>query len=367
MNSGRNKFCRIMLTGAIVMAGTLLVGSKASWTDNIDLKGDLRYRHESIDQEGKETRDRHRIRARLELKAKANDKLDVGLRFASGSSDPVSTNQTLGEGFSSKSAWLDLAYFDWHPTDCFSLMGGKMKNPFYTPGKNQLIWDGDLNPEGMALDVTMKKSMVELFLTGGGFWVEERKAYDDSMLYGIQAGLKVNMGKKAHIRFGGSYYTYSEAKGWAPFFDAGDSFGNSTDEDGLYAVDFSLVEAFADMEFPVGSLPLNIYADYVVNNGADEYDTGYLAGIMLGKTKKPWSFSISYDYREVERDAVVGVFTDSDFAGGGTDAKGHKFGFALQLSKNCTAGATYFMDELGLESESATDYDRLQVDLQLKF
>ena len=50
--------------------------------------------------------------------------------------------------------WIDLAYFDWHPerVEGLNVIGGKMENPFYAPGKTELLWDGDLRPEGVALN-----------------------------------------------------------------------------------------------------------------------------------------------------------------------------------------------------------------------
>jgi len=126
------------------------------WVEKVKISGDLRYRHESIDeQSGGEWKDgvsRHRIRARLGVNGKVNDEVDLGFRLASGSADPVSTNQNLESSFSSKTIWLDLAYFDWHPAGIkgFNFIGGKMNNPFYSVGKNQLIWDHDLTPEGLA-------------------------------------------------------------------------------------------------------------------------------------------------------------------------------------------------------------------------
>jgi Putative porin len=86
------------------------------WAAKMQWSGDFRYRYEYID-DGTSAKDRHRsrIRARLGLKAEVNDEWDFGLRVASGTADPVSTNQTLDEAFSSKPLWLDRAYFAYHP------------------------------------------------------------------------------------------------------------------------------------------------------------------------------------------------------------------------------------------------------------
>lgn len=49
-----------------------------SWTDHLALKGDFRYRHELIDEQGKEERNRHRIRARLGFYAAVHQDLQLG-------------------------------------------------------------------------------------------------------------------------------------------------------------------------------------------------------------------------------------------------------------------------------------------------
>ena len=122
------------------------------WTETIKMKGDLRYRHEMIDKEGKDARHRHRVRARFGVFGEVSPYTKVGIQLATGSDDPVSTNQTLDGAFSTKQVGIDLAYLEAnHPRlPGMNVKGGKFKNPFFKPGKSELIWDGDLNPEGGA-------------------------------------------------------------------------------------------------------------------------------------------------------------------------------------------------------------------------
>ena len=63
---------------------------------------------------------------------------------------------------------------------------------------------------------------------------------------------------------------------------------------------------------------------------------------------------------------MFGAFTDSDFADGGTNSKGHVFGAGYALAKNTTLAATYFMND-ALDKEPDDGYDRLQLDLKVKF
>jgi len=159
--------------------------------ENVKISGDLRYRHEHTDEEDASNPgrwengfDRDRIRARLMFEAIINNEWDVAFRIASGNDrSPASANQDLEDAFSQKNFWLDLAYFDWHPAsvEALSVTGGKIKNPFYTVGKNQLIWDTDLNPEGIAARIHKPLSNGDqLFVNGGGFWVDESSSGADT-------------------------------------------------------------------------------------------------------------------------------------------------------------------------------------------
>ena len=168
----------------------------AAWTDRIEISGDFRYRYESIDVEGASTRDRNRIRARAVIVAQLEDNVEVGLGFASGGDDPLSTNQTLGGGGSTKDMRLDLAYFNWTANDNFNVIGGKFKNIWYRPQKHALIWDGDYNPEGIA--VTFGRGA--FFASAGGTWLEsDRNKNNTEFSWGSQAGFQGELGGATHF------------------------------------------------------------------------------------------------------------------------------------------------------------------------
>jgi hypothetical protein len=65
-------------------------------------------------------------------------------------------------------------------------------------------------------------------------------------------------------------------------------------------------------------------------------------------------------------DAVIGQFNDSDFIGGGTGGKGHRFGCAYGLAKNTRVSVNYFHSEF-VGRKMNEDFDRLLADLVLKF
>ncbi len=351
-----------------------------SWADNFKLSGDFRYRYESIQEErdGKADTNRNRIRARLMLEAFINDEWDFGLRLATGSADPVSTNQTLEDSFSSKPIWLDLAYAHYHPQwmDGLDIYAGKVPNPFYKVGGNQLIWDDDLNPEGGSLKLASKLGANDMLYTNLGiYYVDVDRAGSnrvDSSLFGIQSYLKHDFASGDYLIAGASYYDYGNLKGRSglkgTWSSSNSLFGNTAAAPNVFASDYNIVEVFAEYGTKVGELPVAVFGDYAKNIAAStSKDTGWLIGAKLGKAKAPGSWELAYNYRDIEADAVVGAFNDSDFIGGGTDGRGHQFGITYQLSKNVQAALSYYLAEETRTSGRDDDYRRLQLDLKYKF
>jgi hypothetical protein len=369
------------IAGILSVIGFFSVAQAGNWWETIKVKGDLRYRHEMIDEQDKDARHRQRLRARIGFFGEVSPYTKVEIQLATGSDDPVSTNQTLGDAFTTKRVGVDLAYFEAYHDQLpgLTLTGGKFDNPFFKPGKSELIWDSDWNPEGGTANFTRDFDNITLTLVGAGLWINERSSLDDSWLAAGQGIVRFHFNaKKSSVALGGGLFNYVNTQGFRPFYDEEDPYGNTVNtvaevDNGdttyyeAYANEYELFEAFGEFTHAFGQIPVTVMADYVNNTAADSLQTGWLVGFHVGKAKKPGSWELRYVYREVEPDAVVGIFTDSDFRGGGTDAKGHEFGGGLQLADNTTFSVTYFINEIGLQAADSQDFSRLQVDLQLKF
>ena len=350
------------------------------WAEKVKVSGDLRYRQDHIDEQdstGKWENGvyRHRIRARLKFDAEVNDDWDLGFRIASGSNrSPISTNQDLEDGFSKKDIWLDQAYFNWHPAHVkgLNVTGGKIKNPFYKAGKNQLIWDGDLNPEGIAVQYSKPLNDTDqLFFNGGGLWVDESDTVADASLWAAQAYWKRTIGNPDHVLAGATYYDYGNIESRADLkstWGTSNFFGNTTAAGG-YKDDFDILELFGEYGFKFGSLPTTLFGSWVRNTAATtSEDTGWLVGTKFNKAKDddPGSWEFGYDYRETAADALVGGFNESDFLGAQTNSKGHRFAFKYQLAKNLYWYATYYLLE-DTQTNKDLDYRRFMGDLVWKF
>ena len=342
--------------------------SATGWAESIKWKGDFRYRYEDIEQDGKDDRDRNRIRARAALVAKPSDTTEVGLGLASGGDDPVSTNQTLGGGGSTKEIRLDVAYFKWTGLENAYLQAGKYKNPFYQEQKSSLIWDGDFRPEGVAIGWAN-----DMFFANASYsFIEGDSKNDDDGIFGAQVGVNFKLFDNLKITAAAKYLDIPTKDREAVFDD--DFFGNSSVNkivDGelkeVYEYDYKLYNASLGVSFALFDMPITVYGDYVENDDADDLETGYLAGVKISKAKKKGSWQLQYQYEDLEADATFGLVTDSDFMGGGTDGEGHKFSGKYMLSDKWFLGATYFDGNAGVDLGDDADYQRLMLDTGFKY
>jgi hypothetical protein len=185
--------------------------------------------------------------------------------------------------------------------------------------------------------------------------------------------MNIKTGDTGKLRFGVGYTVFDIAGRTPLFGDPDDFYGNSfipdpnDPENLIFAYNYRNYELFADWTFRIGNYPFQVFGNYTVNDEVDENDTGYLLGAKFGSAKARGTWDISYFYEKLEADATVGLLADSDFGGGGTDAKGHVLSGTYAFHKTWSFKATYFINEIKLASGDPRDYDRLMLDLNYKF
>lgn len=347
----------------------------AEWASRIAFAGDFRYRHEQVDpEEAPKEQVRHRVRARVRGTAKVNETLTANLEFASsgGNNDPRSTNQSLGDGLTTKGFGITQAYADWRPVKGLNVLLGKQPYPWLRLADH--IWDPDLNWEGGAI----RFERGSFFGSAMGSWLQESGGGSDASLVGGQLGARRDVGS-VKLTAAVGYYDVGATQGEitttggtctanAAFF--GGPQGNTTFLGAgcpRLLNDYDLLEALVSASFRVGSLPLTLFGHHIENREASTLDTGYALGFTLGKAGDPRSWEVSYVYQDLEKDAHFGQFVDSDFGGGVTDSNGSVFRLIFAPAKSWTLNGTYFMNERFGATGPERDYDRLQLDLNYKF
>jgi hypothetical protein len=375
--------------------------AKKTWVDKLQLSGDLRYRHEFISSEKYNSssqqkariydRNRHRLRLRLGLQAQVNDRVDVFARlasstFASGAGDPVSTNQDLGGGSTPKPIWIDRAFVEIRPARRLAARAGKQPLPFES---TDLLYDSDLNVEGIAALFSHKLGAHELFLRAGGFWAGERgpdglakHALTQGLFQG-QIGGKIKLDKLSG-QLAVSYVDYGNVKNNPTVWAVNNGFGNSltpvsgrgTDTLG-YLYDYNLFDITGSVKIKTKRVEPAAMFDFVSNSAAKKdpaYDkklnTGWLAGVSVTFTKLPLDWDFLYHYRVLQKDALLGAYADSDPAGGGTNYNGHRLSLGVNVMPATRLAGTYFIntkDPDNEDSQRRLAYDRVQLDLEVKF
>ena len=358
---------------------------KLAWAAKTQLKGDVRFRQETVKIDGTpnnggKDKDRQRIRARLGAYTEINSQVDTGIRIATGNSeDARSTNQDLDSYFNKKSLWLDLGYIDYHPDQIKNLhvIGGKMLQPWVSMG--DVIWDSDVNPEGLA--VTYKYPLgtsAELFGSLGNYTLKDNvngegvQFRNDLRMTAGQLGSRFSLTDNLKVTLGGSVYAFQNDQdsrcptaGSTQCLTPAETIANTAAGN---ASEYRLYEGFSQVDIGGLAVPLSFYGQYVKNNEATQKDQD--TAWLLGAKSKVFGFNLDYNYRDVQRYAVVGAFTDSDFAGGFTGARGHKFKVGYDIDKNFAIGATYFLTKADYASAPGyrdANANTLQLDAEAKF
>ncbi len=345
-------------------------------------KGDVRYRYESkIKENADNSRDRHRLRVRVGVYPWITEELTAGVQLSTaGGSDPVSRNQTLGDGFTAKDINLNEAFINYHPMvfdGNANFIFGKREVKQTLIRVNDLVWDSDLTLEGMTFQFGKdgKKQRDGVNVVAGYYFIDEIKASeDDPFFWAAQLAYTGQAGNVGYM-VGAGYYDFEHIKGgtdgilgdWA----AGEGFFGNSNVGGMYEYDYNILEFFANLggKFS-GGLPWKLYGQYAMNVADDvkDDDQGCVVGVKVGKAKKVGEWEIDANYSYIEKDALLGAFTDSDRWGGGVDGEGFEIGGKYHLVQNMTLGLKYLGGEVGLDTNTNNDYRHiLQADMVVKF
>ena len=333
-----------------------------NWTDTITPIGDFRLQYDAIDEDGKEDRERARYRAHIGASIQFSDNFKGYFVVGTNGDNPVSGNEVFDGHYRIDDLGVEFAYVDWAANDRTNVYVGKMKNPLFRPGGAPLFWDSDFNPEGVAL--SYESGM--LFATAAAFVVEKRSSADDSLMYAAQGGFSRSLSSDDKLTAGLGYYDYTSTIGNQPFHNRG-ARGNTVDAEGNLVFDYGVLQLFVQYDTRIGELPFVVFADYAKNTEVSVNDAGFSFGFKAGNAKAPGTWQASWAYQDIQADAVIGTFNDSDFGGGGTDATGHLIKGKYILADRWVLGGTLIVTEVEKNAGSEHDYSRLQLDIEFKF
>lgn len=349
-----------------------------SWVQKMKLQGDLRLRHQyerrNSDTEG---RNRGRIRFRLGVIADPLDKIQVGSGLVTGGSSTSSarsTNQTMQDFFATKDISLDYAYLRYMPTKNIDAIAGKFTRKAYLWAPTDLLWDGDINPEGASINIAGNlHADIDGFLNGGVWVLDTNDQVDrpDPYLAYIQGGLKTTQGP-VDVKVATTYYNFNGLQG----LDPDGSMDTNTRVTGnvlKYDYDSVGVSAEVGVKKLFKGLPFKmddriaLFGDYVHNPDPDTQADAWSFGAKFGhkKVQTPGTWQAKYIYAELGKDAFPDIFPDSDRYGGATDRKSHEIVTSYAWKNNVIFAVDYYKSD---KRKAAKDVEHVvQADVLVKF
>lgn len=278
----------------------------------LKVSGDLRLRAQGdySDSDGS-NRTSSQLRARLGATYALNDRVTIGGRVVTGDGDdPNSSDVQLSNWDDDLQIGLDLAYAQLSFGD-LKVYGGKIPNPFT---RTDLVWDGDVNPQGVSAVYRLPLSAGGAFRANGLFFsIDEQVAGPDSTMGGVQFGFDSPSYGGFKYDLAGGYYRYS--LGSLAGADAGDWRSNRRNPDGSLVSDYELVDVMAGLSWQGAKekWPLRVVGDYVKNLGAvDSQDAGFGIDVSLGRASKAGDWRFTYGYSQTDVDAVLAAFSNDN-------------------------------------------------------
>lgn len=332
--------------------------------DRFSFKGKFKLRHEGLfrnpdNATNKTDRQRQRFQFRFGGSYKLYDDLDVGLRFATGGTNPTSSDASFENSAATKDFGLDRAYIRYEKS-FMAVTAGKFGVPFL---KTELLWDGDLSIEGASEQLQYKIKDTTFKLNLGQVVIDEISGLnDDPYLLAFQGVIEREY-SFAKPKLGIGLFHFKNLKGNT--IDNNPSNSNSLTS-GAHTFDFSVLDILGQMDFYVHR-PIKVLAEYATNIADDaKLDKAWRVGFYLNEeVKELWDWQIRYFYSLVQTDAVFANWSDSDFNGGGTNAKGMEIGMEVGLRKGIRFSGSYFITQ---EERGPKDrLDRMQLDMILIF
>jgi hypothetical protein len=366
----------LLVTASISQAATGI-----DWIDhntNLTFYGDIRLRYEADwdSQNGagvpREDRHRGRLRARFGLNYQIADDWSFGSRIRTGSSRSQQSPHLTFVSDDDVREDLDFVfdrYFVQFKHGPFTSWAGRNTTPFWQ--QNELFWDEDVTPTGVAGSYDARLGAGTLTATAGGFYLPDG-GYDLN-------GNMVSGQLKYTLPIKPSQFTLAAG---LHYLNGDSADNNLLNRNGQR--DYFIGVASAQWSIPVKGIPLTLGAD-VFNNFKD-YDAGevapfpvadrdetlgYVFSAQVGQLKQKHDWLVAYYYAHIETFAVNASYAQDDWVrfGNGmqtdsSDFKGHEVRLAYALSKNVNLMARLFLVDA---ITTVQDGNRFRLDLNCRF
>lgn len=367
--------------------------AKDTKKNTLSLAGDLRLRGEQdwnsrrFDGSFREDRFRLRYRLRLGITYDWTESIRMGLRLRSGVAESLqSPHNNFGHReFTGVPINLDKVFLagDHGP---FWWWAGKNTFPFWS--QNELFWDQDVTPEGLALGGTFDlhgisfKPKLAYFITNTGNGNFDPNDSTNGQIDGHFLGGQIELGFKVDghkITLASAFHSLKDINNvpTTDFFYTGDRF----------KLDYAFLVSGLKVELNTPT-PITIGVDHFVN--LEDYDqvpdslihpvykdqnTGFVLSAKIGKLNRKGDWLLGYYYTRKEEYSVVSYYTEDDWIRLGninrnrnTNYQGHeiRLAYAFDSRFNVVARA-YLVKGLVTPDITTESGNRIRIDFNMKF
>jgi hypothetical protein len=316
-----------------------------------------------------------------------SERSDAEIYLSTGvNSNPAGAYVTFGDAFRGKAISFSRAYFNYYfgnkdNPKTPKLIFGKMANPFWRGElggyASEIFWDNDVNPEGVAARLPLVNSRDFTLTNSTGFFSINIPA--KNLLTGLTTDTyQVGTQFKADSGFfhgAFSYYVFDNLNSgllvpevtpdgfidtstaqsaWLLRTGSGLQQTNghyfySPSAAGFGANTFNIVNLSVMLAPKVRPNSIQPFLHYeYLNNGSVNFDnTGYGITLGINKSKLPdgkatsqGDYTAWFTWRDVDADAALATFADSDL-GAGTDYRGYQIGFNYRIHDNMSFRAAW--------------------------
>ena len=373
-------------------------------TTELRLSGDVRVRYEGRSGEvaGDElSRDRMRYRLRVGLAGKMTHNWNWGIRLETATGSR-SSNVTMGDDAAgpfaknSDGIYVGQVFAQFTPTPEWTFTAGRFANPLIT---NAMVWDADINPEGLVEQYKRRAGKAEFGVTLAQFLYNAANTQnligvvndvEDLGLFAYQGSFKyyTSEGVTNFFQIAPVVYQYVNESGQAnpaPFrgnFSPTNPFGINN----LFVLDVPF-----EYNWLMGGVPVRAYGSFAINFDADaraakfgrpdlsDEDKAWLVGFQYGKATNKGEWDARIAYQSVGAFALDSNLVDSDVFDSRVNMKGFVVGANYALGAATQIALTYAAGDRVEESIVAPgagdigannrldNYQMLQLDLNVKF
>ena len=362
--------------------------------------GDLRIRYEYRQGESPSGDNAERTRFRYRLRPTITGQLGsdwfFGFRLENGSGN----RSSYGTFADSAGPWnktndgvyVGQVYLGYKASPDLTIYAGRMPNPFVN---TLMVWDGDINPTGVAEQYKATTGATTYFANFGQFLYDSGNpqnslapaaSHQDQYLLGWQAGATIKVNKTDSIQFAPTIYEYVNNKPSSKNFAGAFSPSNPAAINNLLVLDMPFEYAFT----VPGAASNRIFADVAYNTdgkerakkfGRPDLDNQVYAwqlGYQYGKAKHRGEWEAKAFYQDTGLFAVDPNLVDSDIFDSRVNMKGAVFTANYLITDAVTFTLTYANGAASNKSAvtagtgdlsvpTLNKFNLLQVDLVAKF